>query len=106
VKAPEEIVEKKKKILAMKATPFTLMNGFLYKLGSDDILRRYSWSMNGKGIMEEAHNWSTRWPLPSRHNCKKYYSGWTLVADSTQRLSVESEKMQHFLMNGFTIKKR
>ena len=31
---------KKKQILAMKAVPYSLINGFLYKMGLDDILRR------------------------------------------------------------------
>lgn len=39
-KAPEGLSEKRKKILAIKATPYTLINGSLYKLGQDDVLRR------------------------------------------------------------------
>lgn len=37
-KAPEHYSEKKKKIITIKATPFTLINGNLYKLGLDDVL--------------------------------------------------------------------
>ena len=38
--APEGMSTKKKQILSMKAAPYTLINGFLYKMGLDDILRR------------------------------------------------------------------
>ena len=36
----EGLNTKKKQILAMKAAPYSLINGFLYKMGLDDILRR------------------------------------------------------------------
>ena len=39
-KAPENYSEKRKKILTIKATPFTLINGSLYTLGLDDVLHR------------------------------------------------------------------
>ena len=38
--APEGMSTKKKQILAMKDAPYSLINGFLYKMGLDDILRR------------------------------------------------------------------
>ena len=38
--APEGMSTKKKQILAMKVTPYTLINGFLYKTGLDEVLRR------------------------------------------------------------------
>ena len=38
--APEGMSTKKKQILAMKAAPYSLINGFLYKMGLDNILRR------------------------------------------------------------------
>ena len=38
-KAPEHYSEKRKKILTIKDAPFTLINGNLYKLGLDDVLR-------------------------------------------------------------------
>ena len=38
--APEGMSTNKKYILAMKAAPYSLINGFLYKMGLDDILRR------------------------------------------------------------------
>ena len=38
--APEGMSTKKKRILAMKATPYSLINGFLYKMRLDDILKR------------------------------------------------------------------
>ena len=36
--ALEGMNTKKKQILAMKATPYTLINGFLYKMGLDELL--------------------------------------------------------------------
>ena len=38
--ALEGMSTNKKQILAMKAAPYSLINGFLYKMGLDDILRR------------------------------------------------------------------
>ena len=46
---------KKKQILAMKATPYSLINGFLYKMGLDDILRRCVLEHERDNIMYEAH---------------------------------------------------
>ena len=37
-KALDHYLEKKKKILTIKVSPFTLISGNLYKLGLDDIL--------------------------------------------------------------------
>lgn len=39
----------------MKAAPYTLINGFLYRLGVDDILWRCVLDHEQVGIMEEAH---------------------------------------------------
>jgi len=38
-KAPEDLSESKNKVLELKEYPSTLMNGYLYKFGPDDILR-------------------------------------------------------------------
>ena len=38
--APEGMNTKKKQILAMKAAPYTIINGFLYKMGLDEVLCR------------------------------------------------------------------
>jgi hypothetical protein len=46
---------KRKTILAMKVAVFTLMNGFLYNLVLNDILRRCALENEHKGIMEKAH---------------------------------------------------
>ena len=46
---------KKKQILAMKATPYSLINGFLYKMGLDDILRSCVLEHERDQIMHEAH---------------------------------------------------
>ena len=36
--APEGMSTKKKQILAMKDAPYSLINGFLYKIGLDEVL--------------------------------------------------------------------
>ena len=46
---------KKKQILAMKAAPYSLINGFLYKMGLDDILKRCVLEHERNNIMYEAH---------------------------------------------------
>ena len=46
---------KKKQILAMKGAPYSLINGFLYKMGLDDILRRCVLEHERNNIMHEAH---------------------------------------------------
>ena len=46
---------KKKQILAMKVEPYTLINGFLYKMGLDHILRRCVLEHERDNIMYEAH---------------------------------------------------
>ena len=54
--APEGMNTKKKQILAMKAAPYSLINGFLYKKkGLDDILRRCMLEHERDNIMYEAH---------------------------------------------------
>ena len=53
--APEGMSTKKKQILAMKAAPYSLINGFLYKMGLDDILRRCVLEHEINNIMHEAH---------------------------------------------------
>jgi hypothetical protein len=55
-RAPEDLPANKKKVLALKSTPFTLMNGYLYKLGPNDILRRCTLEHEREGIMDEAHD--------------------------------------------------
>ena len=46
---------KKKQILAMKAAPYTLINGFLYKMGLDEVLRRCVLENERENIMHEAN---------------------------------------------------
>ena len=53
--APAEYSTKKKKQLVVKATNFTIIVGQLYKLGPDDILRRYVLNHERPLILLEAH---------------------------------------------------
>ena len=55
-KAPNHYTEKKKKILTIKSDPYTLINGNLYRLGLDAILRRCSLEHERKKIIQEAHS--------------------------------------------------
>ena len=55
-KAPDHFSEKRKKILTIKATPYTLINGNLYKLGLDDILRLCALEHERQDIIQEAHS--------------------------------------------------
>ena len=55
-KAPDHYSEKRKKILTIKVAPFTLINGNLYKLGLDDVLRRCALEHEREDIIQEAHS--------------------------------------------------
>ena len=46
---------KKKQILAMKVAPYSLINGFLYKMGLDDILKRCILEHEIDNIVYEAY---------------------------------------------------
>ena len=47
--------DKKKKILAMKVAPYSIINGFLYKLGLYEVLHRFALDHERESIMNEAH---------------------------------------------------
>ena len=53
--APEPYTTQQKKQLVVCAADFTLIVGQLYKLGSDEILRRYVLEHEQRRILEEAH---------------------------------------------------
>ena len=53
--AQEGMSAKNKKILAMKVAPYSLINGFLYKLGLDEVLRRCILEHERENIMHESH---------------------------------------------------
>ena len=53
--APEGMNTKKKQILSMNVAPYSLINGFLYKMGLYDILRRCVLEHECDQIMHEAH---------------------------------------------------
>ena len=55
-KAPDHYSEKKKKILTIKVAPFTLINGNLYKLGLEDILRQCALEHERHDIIQEVHS--------------------------------------------------
>ena len=51
----ESYTTQQKKQLVVRATDFTLIRGQLYKLGPDEILRRYVLEHERRRILEEAH---------------------------------------------------
>ena len=53
--APKGMSNKKKKILAMKAAPYSIINGFLYNIGLDEVLCRCVLEHERESIMHEAH---------------------------------------------------
>jgi hypothetical protein len=53
--APEPYTMQQKKQLVVHATDFTLIAGQLYKLESNEILRRYVLEHEQKRILEKAH---------------------------------------------------
>ena len=76
---------KKKQMLAMKAAPYSLINGFLYKMGLDDILRRCVLEHERDNIMYEAHYGTTR-TFSRRYNCKENPTVRAMVSDTIQGL--------------------
>ena len=46
---------KNKQVLEMKAIPYTLINGFLYKMGLDEVLCQCVLEHERENIMHEAH---------------------------------------------------
>lgn len=55
-KAPDHYTENKRKILTIKAAPYTFINGNLYRLGLDDILRQCALEHERKDIIQETHS--------------------------------------------------
>ena len=77
---------KKKQILAMKAAPYSLINGFLYKMGLDYILRRCVLEHERDNIMYEAHYGLAGRTFSSRYNCQENPTVKDMVADIIQGL--------------------
>ena len=69
--APEGMINKKKQILAMKVAPYSLINGFLYKMGSDNILRRCVLEHERDQIIHEAHYGPTGGNFQAETTAKK-----------------------------------
>ena len=70
----------------MKAAPYSLINGFLYKMGLDDILRRCVLEHERDHIMHEAHYGLAGGHFQAKHNCKENPTIRIMVADTPQRL--------------------
>jgi hypothetical protein len=54
-KAPKDLSENKKKVLALNETLFEIINEYLYKMGHDDILRRCALENEREDIINEEH---------------------------------------------------
>ena len=70
----EGMSTKKKQILAMKAAPYTLINGFLYKMGLDEVLRRCVQEHEKENIMHHVHYGPARGNFQSNMTAKKIHS--------------------------------
>ena len=85
--APQGMNTKKKQILAMKAAPYTLINGFLYKMGFDELLRQCVLEHERENIMHEAHYGPGGGHFQLDTTAKKDPTVDTMVVDITQGLS-------------------
>jgi hypothetical protein len=54
-KAPQDLSANKKKVLALKETPFTIIKEYIYKMGPDDVLRRCALEHEREDIINKAH---------------------------------------------------
>ena len=63
--------DRKNKILVMKVAPYSIINGFLYKLGLDEVLRRCILNHEIESIMHEAHYGPTGGHFQSYTSAKK-----------------------------------
>ena len=71
VQAPEGMSTKKKQILAIKTAPYTLINGFLYKMGLDEVLCQCVLEHERENIIHEAHYGPTGGHFQSDTTAKK-----------------------------------
>ena len=62
---------KKKQILALKDAPYSLINGFLYKMGLDEVLHRCVLEHERENIMHGAHYGPARGHFQSDTTAKK-----------------------------------
>ena len=77
---------KKKQILAMKAAPYSLINGFLYKMGLDEVLRWCVLEHEQENIMYEAHHGPAGGHFQSDTTAKKIQQLGLWWTDTLQRL--------------------
>ena len=63
--------DKKKKILAMKDAPYSIINRFLYKIGLDKVLHYCVLDHERESIMHESHYDSARGHFQSDTTPKK-----------------------------------
>jgi len=54
-KALDDLPTSKKKVLSLKSEPFTIINEYLYKIGSEDILRICVIKHERESIINKAH---------------------------------------------------
>ena len=77
---------KKKQILSMKAAPYSLINGFLYKMGLYDILKRCILEHKRDNIMYEEHYRLEGAHFQEDTTAKKILIVRAMVADTIQGL--------------------
>ena len=76
-----------KQILARNAAPYSLINGFLYKMGLDEVLHQCTLEHERENIMHEANYGPAGRHFYSDTTAKKDPTIGIMVADIIQRLS-------------------
>jgi hypothetical protein len=72
-KAPKDLLENKNKVLALKAAPSTIINGYIYKMRHDDVLRICSLEHEKEDIINEAHAGPTGGNFRSTRQRERYF---------------------------------
>jgi hypothetical protein len=67
----------------MKVAPFTLMNGYLYKLGLNNILRRCALEHEREDMITEAHADPAKGHFQADTTARKILQAWSLVSNTT-----------------------
>ena len=89
---------KKKQILAMKVTPCTLINGFLYKMGLDEVHCRCVLEHERENIMHEVHYGPSGGHFQSNTTAKKIQQlklWWLTLKKDCQKFVSKFDRCQH-----------
>jgi hypothetical protein len=73
--ATQEYSTTQNKNLVVRVADYQLIAGHLYKMGADNILRRYVLENGIPRILVEAHEGIMQVKLPRRRSCAQHYGG-------------------------------